>query len=445
MSRFKFEYKITAAYLIIGGLWILFSDKLLFLFFQESKALTEMQTYKGWFYVIITGILLYFFLKKHLVKIRLAEQKAVENDRLKTSFIQNISHEIRTPMNGIIGFAGLLNSEELSNHQKSQYLDIIMKSTDQLLRIVNDVMDISIIESGNNKLYENQIHLNHFLDEIYAQYLPKIKTDISFSLNKVLQDTDCIIMTDEVKVRQIIHNLLNNAIRFTEKGHINFGYIVLKNEIEFYVEDSGVGMDRKVHDNIFERFFQADPGSRKLYEGIGLGLSICKGNVDILNGKIWVKSELNIGSSFYFTIPYKPIIITEGKVVGEEIIAKKNYMTILVAEDEETNYEYIKEIFENTNINIHHALNGKEAIDICRKHKNIDLILMDLKMPLMNGFEATRQIRSILPDIPIIAQSAFSLPEEKEMAFIAGCNKFISKPFKKKELLDILNDYSYPA
>ncbi len=440
MRNIKFEYKITAVYLILGGLWILFSDNLLYLLFNDREALTQMQTYKGWFYVVITALLLYSLLKKHLVKLRSAEQKAVENDRLKTAFMQNISHEIRTPMNGIIGFAGLLKSETLSEEQKSQYLDIIIKSSEQLLTIVNAVLDMSLIESGTLSTLKSNVNLNEIMDDVYQANISQINRGITFSIRKGLKDKESNITTDNIKIRQVLQNLLSNAIKFTEQGSIELGYSLKGNELEFYIKDTGIGIDSDMHNEIFNRFFQTEKGIEKLYEGVGLGLAICKGNIDLLKGRIWLESEPGKGSTFFFTIPYIPTTNEDENIDKKDENAQNMKETsILIVEDEESNFLYIKELFEGTGVVILHAKNGKEAVDMCLNHNNINLILMDLKMPVMNGFEATKLIRELYPGLPIVAQSAFALGEEREKALKAGCNEYISKPFKKEELMALLN------
>lgn len=307
MQKIKFEYKVTFIYAIVGSLWILFSDKLLYYFIKDSDTIVELQIFKGWVYVLITAILLYFLLKRHLVKIRNAEQKAIENDRLKSAFLHNISHEIRTPMNGIIGFTGLLGNKDVTEEQKMQYLEIITKSSNQLLKIVNDILDISLIETGNVSAGESKIHLNNFMEEIYASFEPLIRKTVSFSLKKGLTDSLSIVLTDAVKIRQVINHLLDNAIKFTDKGHIKFGYILRSDELEFFIEDTGIGIAANLHNKIFENFHKAEIELSRLYEGVGLGLAICKGDIEILHGRIWVNSELNKGSTFYFTIPYKPV------------------------------------------------------------------------------------------------------------------------------------------
>jgi len=439
MHKFKFEYRIIAGYIIVGGIWIIFSDKVLNYFIKEPDLLTRLQTYKGWFYVLITAVLFYALLKSHLVKIRNAEQKAIDSDRLKTAFLQNISHEIRTPMNSIVGFSQLLQDKTTTESDKNEYLGMITKSSDQLLNIVNEVLDISLIETGNISINKKRVRLNSLLDEIYQSHKSQIKKNIEFSLTKGLPDQLSTILTDEIKVAQILNNLINNAIKFTDNGHIKFGYSLVNKEVEFFIEDTGIGIDNEFHDKIFERFLKVDKDNERLYDGVGLGLAICKGNVDLLKGRIWLESKPGNGSSFFFTIPYEQI--AEEVPVEKSKNFNSNYLndyTILVAEDDEINYLYIKEIFRGTGAEILHAVNGKEAVEICQANNSIDILLIDIKMPVMNGYEAIKQIREIRPRLPIIAQTAFALSNEMLKAFNAGSNDYISKPFKKDQLLALV-------
>ena len=307
MQKLKFEYRIIAGYIIIGGLWIIFSDKLLNYFIRDPDLLTRIQTFKGWFYVLITAILFYTILKSHLIKIRNAEQKAIDSDRLKTAFLQNISHEIRTPMNSILGFSGLLKDKNTSDTEKTDYLEMISKSSDQLLNIVNEVLDISLIETGNISINKKRVQLNNLLDELYLSFKPLIKKDISFSVIKGLSDQLSLILTDAIKIRQILSNLLKNAIKYTDNGHISYGYTRVIDKLEFFVDDTGIGIDSEFHQKIFERFHKVEQENIRLYEGVGLGLAICKGNIDLLKGEIWIESEVGKGSKFFFTIPYEPV------------------------------------------------------------------------------------------------------------------------------------------
>ena len=303
MVKIKFEGKILILYLLVGGLWILFSDRLVQSLISDLDSLTKVQTYKGWLYVLMTGILFYFLLKKHLIEIRNAEKKARESDNLKTAFLQNISHEIRTPMNGIVGFTDLLKENNLTKEQKEMYLDIITKSSDQLLNVVNDVLDISLIESGNVIVDKAQLNLNEFLDQIYLSYGTNLKKGISLQLNNTLSDQIHIIFTDHVKLGQILDNLISNAIKYTPKGLVEFGCEMKEDQLLFFVKDLGIGIAHEYHEKIFDCFHRTEIEITKMIGGVGLGLAICRGNVKLLGGEIWVESNLGNGSKFYFTIP----------------------------------------------------------------------------------------------------------------------------------------------
>ena len=442
MPKLTFEYRIIAGYIIAGCLWIVFSDKILDYFVRDPDVLTRIQTYKGWFYVLITAILFYSLLKSHLVKLRNAEQKAINSDRLKTAFLQNISHEIRTPMNSIVGFSELLKDKNTTESEKTQYLAMIGKSSDQLLSIVNAVLDISLIETGNISIIKNRVTLNNLMDELYLSYKPLIRNNIYFSVFKGLEDHLSLVLTDIIKVRQILNNLLSNAFKFTDKGYIRFGYSVVNDVLEFFVEDTGIGIEPDFHQKVFERFLKVGPENIKLYEGVGLGLSICKGNIDLLKVKIWLESEAGKGSKFFFTLPYEPVNEEETVMIKKtENIKNFDKLTILVAEDDEINFMYIKEIFRGTGAELLHAVNGKEAVEICQNNPKINIVLIDIKMPVMNGYEAIKKIREFRPILPIIAQTAFALSNEMLKAFNAGSNDYISKPFKRDQLLALVSKY----
>jgi CheY-like chemotaxis protein len=256
---------------------------------------------------------------------------------------------------------------------------------------------------------------------------------------KGLADRSALVTTDGTKVRQVLNNLLDNAVKFTDSGHIAFGYSLVNNKLEFFIEDTGIGINVDFHDDIFERFRKVGQDSTRLYEGVGLGLAICKGNIELLKGKIWIDSAPGEGSTFYFTIPFEPILEEEIK------LPKKTYntgnledLTVLVAEDDEINFYYINEIFRGTGAEILHAVNGREAVDMVQNNNKIGIVLIDIKMPVMNGYEAIKMIREFRPDLPIIAQTAFALSNEMLKAFNAGSNDYISKPFKKEQLLSMV-------
>lgn len=445
MQKIKFEYRITIGYLIIGCIWIVFSDKILNYLIRDPDLLTRFQTYKGWFYVIITAVLFYLILKRHLVRLRNAEHKAKESDRLKTAFIQNISHEIRTPMNSIIGFTELLKDNGLSEEQKREFIGIITVSSNQLLNIVNEVLDISLIETGNILINLKRVQINHLLDELISFFKPLIKKDIAFSVTKGLKDQQSYVLTDEVKIRHILTNLLNNAIKFTDSGHITFGYNLVNNELEFFIEDSGIGIPGPMQESVFDRFRKADTENSKFYEGVGLGLSICKGNVVLLNGRIWMKSVEGKGSTFFFTIPYNQTDTSETSAgvipVNRDSL---NELRVLIVEDDKTNYLYISNILKEAGIDFIQKGNGKDAVDICRSDRRIKIVLMDIKMPEMNGYDAAKAIKQFRSDIHIIAQTAYALSDERERAISSGCDDYIAKPFKREQLLEIISKHNLP-
>ncbi len=304
-KRIPFEYRISLAYLIIGLVWILFSDQFVSGITDDQDTLTLLQHYKGWFYVLATAVSLFFFTKKHLIRIRKAEASAKENEKLKTAFIENMSHELRTPMNAIIGFSELAVTHTEVNSETKQYLNVILKSSKQLLAIVNDVMDTSLLESGNIIVTKKQIDLYPFMQSIYNSFTPLMKEQIHFTLSVKEDDKQISIYTDNEKLRRICNNLINNAIKFTHQGCISFGYSVVDKEIEFFIEDSGVGIQPEIQTIIFERFKQGEIELANRTGGTGLGLSICKEMLSLLDGRIRLQSKPGEGSKFFFTLPLK--------------------------------------------------------------------------------------------------------------------------------------------
>ncbi len=302
---FKFEYGIISLYLIIGGMWVLFSDRIAVGLIDNKVWLTRILTYKDWFYVLTTGVSLLVIMKFYLERLRKAEAKARENDQLKSAFLQNISHEMRTPMNAIIGFTEIMMQGDEAELDKSYYLEVIHKSTQQLLGVVNDVVDISMIETGAVEPIRDQFELNRMLDELYTSFLPEMKEQLRLVLRKGLPKQTVTLVTDEMKLKRVIINLLNNALKYTHKGQIELGYQIKEQQVEFYVKDTGIGIVKELHHSIFERFKQSEIELARRTGGTGLGLSICKGLMDVLGGKIWVESEPHVGSTFYFSLPVK--------------------------------------------------------------------------------------------------------------------------------------------
>ncbi|KAF0128409.1 MAG: PAS/PAC sensor hybrid histidine kinase [Bacteroidetes bacterium] len=379
-----------------------------------------------------------------------AKEKAEESDRLKSAFLANMSHEIRTPMNGIMGFAELLTEPDLTGAEQQKCIDMIGKSGKRMLNIINDIVDISKLEAGLMKPDMKEAKINEQTEYIYAFFKPEVEAKgIRFSYNNGLQGDQAIIMTDREKLYAILTNLVKNAIKYTKEGAIEFGYHLKRSnetiELEFYVKDTGIGIPTDRQEAIFERFIQADIEDRMAYQGAGLGLAITKAYVEMLGGRIWVESEEGKGSIFYFTLPYSTItslintVDRELLLSGNSINSRK--LNILIAEDDEvseillTGYVkmFSKEVFE--------ARTGIEVVEICRDHPEIDLILMDIRMPGINGYEATRQIRQFNKEVVIIAQTAFGLSGDREKAIAAGCNDYLSKPIKKAELLTLIQVY----
>lgn len=379
--------------------------------------------------------------KEFIIELKEAKQKAEENDRLKTTFLANISHEIRTPMNGILGFAELLKTPLLSNEEQNTFIHIIEQSGKRMLNIINDIVDISKIEAGQMNINFQEVNLNQLLKDLQTFFMPEIESKgLSLIYTTELPDQECTINTDHGKLTQILANLLKNAIKFTKKGLIEYGYFIKGEMIEFYVKDSGAGIAPDQKEIIFERFRQGSILLTRNYEGAGLGLSISKAFVEMLEGKIWLESELGQGATFFFTIPFEIKCFRSTEDI-ETIDTIENLppISILIAEDDENSRFFLGEILKDKNITLIFANNGQEAFEIIRKDEKIDIILMDMKMPVMDGVEATQKIKLLQPNIPIIAQTAYAFVDDEAKARAAGCDEYISKPIKRECLLSLIN------
>lgn len=398
--------------------------------------------------VVITTFYVVLYQMTKLMEVKnlelsLALNKAEESDRLKSAFLANMSHEIRTPMNGIIGFSSLLSDEELSATKRKEYVEIIVNSSNQLLAIINDILDISRIEAGQTELNFEEVSVNSLFDNLALFYGSKAAAkDIEFRVIKPLPDDESIIITDRSKLQQVLDNLLNNAFKFTSEGHITLGYEKKDQKVRFYVEDTGIGISPIDQEKIFERFMQVESTFSRSYGGTGLGLSISKGLVELLGGKIKVSSVPGQGSAFQFVLPGRQIIksvkLPVPQANGRNQQLGLNGLTILITEDETYNYLFLAEMITGLRGHVLHAKNGLDAVEACQSHPEIDLVLMDIKMPVMNGLEATRQIRTFNPNVPIIAQTAYALGGDKEKALAAGCNDYLTKPILKSDLLNCL-------
>ncbi len=388
---------------------------------------------KDFFAVVITDVTQKKKFEFELVE---AKNKAEESNQLKSSFLQNMSHEIRTPMNAIIGFSQFLSEDDLSDENKKSYTTIIQNSCKQLLSIVNDILTISSIDTNQEKVRIQVVNINSLIVEMLSIF-KKQATNKNISLYAIqpLQDNQSEIMTDKTKVTQILTNLINNALKFTYEGFVEFGYNLIEQSgvyyLQFYVKDTGIGIKPELHEQIFERFRQADETISLKHGGTGLGLSICKGFVDLLGGEIYVQSEHGIGSTFYFTIPYNAANMSALPTIDEKNDIKQH--KVLVAEDEEYNYLFIEITLKEMNIDVIHAKNGQESVDICKSNPDIDLILMDIKMPVMDGHQAAKLIKEFRPALPIIAQSAYAL-EREVTKYEDVFDSYLTKPINKEEL-----------
>lgn len=376
-----------------------------------------------------------------------AKRKAEENEKEKSAFLANISHEIRTPINTISGFSDLLAREEHTPDIRKKYTNIILNSSNQLMNLVTDLLYFSKIEANQETVKREIVHINKLLDEIFHEFQILIQQkNIELLYQKNLSLNLFAIETDATKLKQIIHNLLGNAIKFTHRGYIKYGCKIVNDNLEFHVEDTGIGIPAEMLDEIFERFSTIKTNLDNNHAGSGLGLSISKKLVKLLNGEIRVSSIQGKGSSFYFTIPLikkeicnkekqKPLSVTYPQIPN-------GYRpTILIVEDEIANYIFTKEIVERMGFNHLHAKNGKEAIRMCSSENNILLVLMDIRMPVMDGYEATRRIKALWPELSIIALTAFSFSTDMKKVREAGFDDFLEKPLNKEKLYNKLSSY----
>ncbi|UPT70125.1 MAG: ATP-binding protein [Flavobacterium sp. JAD_PAG50586_2] len=375
-----------------------------------------------------------------------AKIKAEESDRLKSSFLANLSHEIRTPMNAINGFTELILNTKISESEKLEYLNVIEKSGKNLVGIIDDLIEMSKIESNQLSPNLNVINLDSMVTELYETVKVTIQNkDVDIKLEKSKTPAKFNIVTDDIKLKQVIINLLTNAIKFTEKGSVTFGFeIDEENElINFTVKDTGLGISEANHKDIFDRFKRVDSDISIKVGGLGLGLAISKAYIDLLGGTISLESKVGEGSTFYFSIPlrYSKIEHITVKSINNLETIKDTEETILIAEDDNINFLLFQKMMQHKNYKIIRALNGQEAVDICLNEPNIELVLMDIKMPIMNGFEALEQIRPMRPNLPIIAQTAYSSSDDKIRIEEAGFNGYITKPLNRDNLFELINKY----
>jgi len=367
-----------------------------------------------------------------------AKEKAEESDRLKTRFLANLSHEIRTPMNGILGFAQLLKRQDVSRMTQEQYIDTILNSGKRMLNLINDLVDISKIESGQVSLDFSGVQLNSIMDETFRFFERETKAlGLMLDYHKGLADDESYIRTDKVKLEQILSNLLRNAIKFTEEGAVHFRYDREGDMLLFRVSDTGPGISKDLIEVIFDRFIKTREGTRNNEGGSGLGLAISKSFVELMGGTIWVDSEPGKGAVFSFSIPYKPI--EDEKVSSaDEPGGNIGQVKIAVAEDDDISYFYIQEILSEMEVELVRAKNGLELVNLFRIEEDFNLIIMDIKMPVMDGWDALEKIREINPEIPVIIESAFASEQDRNRAEQLGCSTYLTKPLDPGELIEAI-------
>jgi hypothetical protein len=410
----------------------------------------------------------------------IAKEHAEESDRLKSAFLANMSHEIRTPMNGILGFAGLLKEPKLTGEEQKEYIAIIEKSGARMLNIINDIITISKVESGQMNILVSETNVNEQIEFIYTFFKPEAeKKGLQLHFKNSLTSKEALIKTDKEKIYSILTNLVKNAIKYSDNGAVEIGYNLVETQdlasqkqqledkqadshpgapvetqnlaslqsrqLKFYVKDTGIGIPVDRQAAVFDRFVQADIGDKRAFQGAGLGLSISKAYVEMLGGRIWLESEEGKGSTFYFTIPYngehnaKKVIETTVKDDAAKIQTKS--LKILVAEDDETSGVLIEIAIRPITKDILKAKTGKEAVEVCRNNPDIDFVLMDIKMPGMDGYEAAKLIREFNNEVVIIAQTAYALIGDREKAIEAGCNDYLPKPFGRSTLTAIIEKH----
>jgi len=379
--------------------------------------------------------------KEFIIELVKAKAKAESGDRLKTAFMNNISHEIRTPLNHILGFGKMLVTPDLTQSEKEECFSVLNDGCERLLNTVTDYMDISLIASGNMTVNKRLFNLTDLLNDIFDKFYQQSQVlNLTFTLQNKSMPHILQINSDQGLLRKVLRHLVDNAVKFTKIGSVSFGCEEKGDKLEFFVKDSGIGICKEVQATIFDKFFQENPSDTRGHEGSGLGLSIAGGIVALLGGRIWLESVKGEGSAFFFTIPSE--ISRIEKPANPEISVKINgNPLILMAEDEVLNSLCIKLILQKERVDLQVVTDGLQAVEACRQNSGVTLILMDLKMPRMDGFEAAKIIKTFRPNLPIVAITSYAMSGDERKAYEAGCDDYITKPFEKAALLGKLKKF----
>jgi PAS domain S-box-containing protein len=389
-------------------------------------------------------------LKKVHEELVKANVEAEASNRLKSSFLANISHEIRTPLNSVVGFANLLLANDITNEVKEEYIEHINHNSEKLLQIIGDIIDLSRLESSQIEITYEEASVNNIVNEIVEDARKIIKRNeksIIINVMNMLEENGDLIFTDRIWLKRVLNHLMDNAVKFTLEGSVRLSYAKENDNLVFRVKDTGIGINKENLDHIFEEFRQEIDGHHRPFEGLGVGLTLAKEVIVRMGGKIFVQSEKGVGSEFSFSIPYRPAggsTRLKSKITVNELLNTQvnwSHKTCLLVDDNKDVLLYLNRTLADTGINILSARSGIEAIDIVKTMPNIDVVLLDMQMPEMNGIEATKEIRKIRKDIPIIAQTAFIFEDDKDIILEAGCDACLIKPIRKDHLLTVMSSF----
>ena len=375
-------------------------------------------------------------------------KKAKMADKLKSSFLANMSHEIRTPLNAIVGFSNLLADGTIKEEERDQYISIINNSNETLLQLIDDILDVSMIEADQVKINKVTFSVSELMQNLKKTYdaVLKEKKKEQLLLQLSVPRDDYWITTDPIRINQVMVNFLNNAIKFTEKGTIEFGFERDGEKLKFFVKDTGIGIEQKHLKYLFDRFYKIENDNKKLYRGTGIGLYLCKRIVELLGGTIHVESEFGKGSMFYFYLPaenltIEPAVVSNNKTEKTKQKTSTTKATILIVEDDESSRIYFKKVLEEMNWKVLEATGGKEGVDIFAHQEDIKVVLLDIRLPGISGFDILKELKKIRPEVPVIAQTAFAMSGDKEKCLTAGFDDYLSKPVKKETLIQKLQRF----